>query len=166
MDINIIEICCLRLGVINKTSDVLAEAIQIFVAMKQMTRVDFLSAVVAAGGVRSELSPLYMYSSFMADIDEQLLAGNLINVQFLVVIARDLVRMSQSTIEAINTVVDKNSLRMVDVVALELNQIAPAIITASDIDNALSRLMLQDGILRDDGKNITNVPLNKSLSIS
>lgn len=138
---DIIKISCYR-GTSNwsKTSSAdLVAAIQQPTALRPMTLLDFFQRLLAAGAIKSEIAPLYDRSEFIRDLKDNLQSGDLAGVAALASLAEDIVTLSQTTIDAIASVLSTNSLRLVDVVAAELGETAPKTVTAADVDAALGR---------------------------
>jgi hypothetical protein len=137
---DVIRVACHRTGDYqNTTSADLVTAITQSVALQKTTLLSFFQQIIAAGGVQAELAPLYDRSRFIDDMANNLEVGDLAAVSTLVSLAQDIVTMTQPTVDAINTVITSSSLRLVDVVAAELGQVAPGSVTPADVDTALGR---------------------------
>lgn len=135
----IIKYACFRIpGYENMTNAQLVTEITSYIAMTPTTLLGFFTELLANGAIQSELSPLYKNSSWMEDFRTNLDRGDLAAVQALVAIANDLQPMSPVTLSAITLVLNSKAIRLVDVIANELGQTAPEIITETDILNALS----------------------------
>lgn len=137
---DVIKVSCWQIDdYTSRTSEDLAVDIVQPKALQKMTKAEFLTQVVTAGGVQSELSQTYKFTEYQRDLDKQLAAGSLPNVQLLAGIAPELVTMTTPTTDAIATVIGNNSLRLIDVIAIERGETAPATVTATDVDEALGR---------------------------
>ncbi len=136
-----IKVACFRTGsdYASQSSADLAVAISQDVALVKMTIMPFFQQIIAAGGVQSEVAPLYKYSEFMADLKGNLEKGDLAAVRILVSLAKNIVTFTAPTTEAITTVITVNSLSLIDVVANELGEAPPGAVSAADIDTALGR---------------------------
>lgn len=138
---DIIKIACYRTGPDwpQQTSADLATAIVQPAALTGMRLLTFFQQIIAAGGVQAELAPLYERGQFIVNLEENLTNGDLAGVQTLASLAADLVTMSETTTDAIDAVIAANSLRLVDVVAMELGETAPETVSEADVDEALGR---------------------------
>lgn len=104
-------------------------------ALRPMDRKTLFGAVMTAGGVATDLRQLYAYSAYMEDVETTLRDGDLMAAQGLVALCP--VDLSPATQQAIDMVLAANTLRMVDLVALEQHDTAPAQVTAEDVTAAL-----------------------------
>jgi hypothetical protein len=139
MMINAIAISCFRTtaNYASCSSANLATAITAAHSLKPLSLLQLIQQVSAAGGDAREFRALWQYQEYVRRAEEDLRVGNLAAVQTLLLVCP--VEFSAKTQAALQGVIAANTLRLVDVVAAELGQAAPAKVTSADVNAALSR---------------------------
>lgn len=108
-------------------------------AWQPCSLVAFFQEIIAAGAVVAELAQIYMYGQLVADVRAALEEGRADELQALAALLPHLLTLSAPTQAAIATTLAAHTLRLVDVVAAERQEEAPATVTAADVDEALGR---------------------------
>ena len=138
----VIGIACFRTDYQTKTPAQLAIDIAQPVALRSLALTSAFKAAVANGASLAELGAVYrvMNNEYIANLRDALHAGDLAQTQILVAIASSdtVLNFSQATKDALQAVITANELRLVDVVATELDQPAPETVTAADVEAAMS----------------------------
>jgi hypothetical protein len=139
-----IEISCYRiLNYQNLTSEELIVEITKPIAFNPISVTDAFELALNAGAIQSVIWSVFnatkLNNRFEEILRTSLYEGNLKATAAMIQGGGVLGVFSQSTIDALFGVLQSRSLRMVDIVATELNETAPETITTEDIDAALGR---------------------------
>lgn len=118
-----------------RPADALAAAISQPAAVRPMERKTLFGAVAQAGGDLAAIRQLYGYDAYMRDVDTALQDGDLAAAQGLLLLCP--VDLPAGTQAIIAGVLAANTLRAVDVVAIEMGQQAPAQVDAAMVTAAL-----------------------------
>lgn len=114
---------------------VLAQAVLQPVALKSMDLMTLFAGAQTAGADVAEFRAVWQYSEFVQRVERALNDGNLTGAMGLLAVCP--VDFSGRTLQALQTVLAANTLRVVDVVASETGQAAPETVTALDVTLAL-----------------------------
>ncbi len=136
---NLLTVACYRTGsnYASCTSADLAAAISAPSALKPLSLLQFFTAAVSLGADPTEFRAIWQYQEFVRRAEESLVNGDLLAVQTLLAICP--LSFSAKALAALNAVITANVLRLVDVVAAELQLAAPATVSATDVAVALGR---------------------------
>jgi len=125
-----------------RTSDDLVAAILAPAALKELSLLQLFTMAVQAGAEAAEFRAIWQYQEYVRRVEEALARGDLAATRALLTVCP--VPFSEKTLAALNTVIAANTLRLIDVVAAELGQNAPATVSAADVDAALGRKQATD----------------------
>jgi hypothetical protein len=115
----------------------LAAAITAAHSLKPLSLLQLIQQVQAAGGDAQEFRAIWQYQEYVRRAEEAFTAGDLAAVQALLLMCP--IAFTMLTQKALQTVIAANTLRLVDLIAAELDQTAPAKVTSADINAALGR---------------------------
>lgn len=134
-----VKIACYRTGsnYAARTSTDLVAAITTPYSLKPLSLLQLIQAVQLAGGDAGEFRAIWQFQEYVQRAEVAFGAGELAAVQALLLVCP--VAFSARTLAAINTVITANTLRLMDLVAAELELTAPATVTAADVAVALGR---------------------------
>lgn len=138
---DVIRVACHRTGSNwpSETSSNLAAAVVQPVAFEPLTWFELRNESISNGGDRADLAQLYNTGGFFDLLRASLEAGDWAGIQDLKEDAGDVVTLSTPTKQAIVATLDAHKLRLIDVVAGELGEIAPETVSATQVDSALGR---------------------------
>jgi hypothetical protein len=135
---NIIAIACYRVkNYASCANTTLAAAITAAHSLKPLSLLQLIQQVQAAGGDAQEFRAIWQYQEYVRRAEEAFTAGDLAAVQALLLTCP--IEFTAATQKALQTVIAANTLRLVDLIAAELDQTAPAKVTSADINAALGR---------------------------
>lgn len=136
---SIIRIACWRIPDWSRsvTSADLAAAIVQPAALQPTDLMDMFLALPDAP--RAAAARLFGFDAYIRRTEAALAAGNLPNTMALLFVGQALISMSTDTTAALHAVLQTRILRLIDVVADEQGESAPAQVTATDVDAALGR---------------------------
>lgn len=135
---------CYRVGsdYAARNSTDLAAAVLAPTSLRVTSLLQLFTMAVQAGAEAAEFRAIWQYQEYVRRVDEALARGDLAATQAL--LATCPVAFSEKMLAALNTVIAANTLRLIDVVAAELGQNAPATVSAADVDAALGRKQATD----------------------
>ena len=134
----LIKIACFRCtDYAKRASADLAAAITAAHSLKPLSLLQLIQQVQAAGGDAQEFRAIWQYQEYVRRAEEAFTAGDLAAVQALLLMCP--IAFTMLTQKALQTVLTANTLRLVDLIAAELDQTAPAKVTSADINAALGR---------------------------
>jgi hypothetical protein len=139
---DIIAMACYRVPDWEKlSSDELATAIVQPAALNPLTMTGAFCAAVLAGADLGELGAAYskMNNEYVVNLRDALHHGDFNQVQVLIQIGAAVLGWSEKSLGAIQAILAANTLRLVDVVAIEKNESAPPVVSAADIEAALGK---------------------------
>lgn len=138
---NTIKIACWRASsdYAKTPSAQLAQLITAPCALKPLTLLDLFTAATQHGASIVELSKIYDSDKLIEHAEGILLERDLAKATAILQIIALRCAWSKATIDAMTAVIAANTLRLVDVVAAELGEVAPQSVSADDVDAALER---------------------------